>query len=58
MVKKHFHIDMDNLESQIALTSIAEGLPCFIWEEDDEIVIECREEDYPVVDCILKSYIC
>lgn len=58
MVKKSLHIDIENIETQIALTAIAEGLPCFIWEEDGKIIIECREEDSWLIDCIMKSHIC
>lgn len=56
MKKLAYYLDMSEA-CRGALTGIAERIPCFIWEENDLIVIECREDDAAFVERILAPYV-
>lgn len=52
-----YNLDHDNDAVQGALTTIAETIPCFIWDEDGETYIECREEDAAYVERMIADFV-
>lgn len=56
MIRLGYMLTLDN-DTCAALTSISERIPCFMWEEDGTIIIECREADAVYVECILAPYV-
>lgn len=56
MIKKSYYLTLDD-ETCTALTAIAERIPCFIWEQDGETVIECRDEDVAFVERMLAPVV-
>lgn len=57
MIKKSYYLNYDNELVIDAMDRIIERIPCFVWEENDETIIACREEDLPYVEKILAPVI-
>lgn len=57
MIKKSYYLNTEDDATIDAINTIIERIPCFIWEENDETVIQCREEDLPFVEKMLAPVI-
>lgn len=56
MIKKSYYLELND-ETCTALTEIVESIPCYIWEENGEIVIECEPADIAFVEKMLAPVI-
>lgn len=57
MTKKSYYLDTEDAATIEAMDTIIQTIPCFVWEENGETVIECRDADVAFVEKILAPVI-
>lgn len=50
MIKKSYYLNTEDAATIEAMDTIIQSIPCFVWEENGETVIECRAEDVAFVE--------
>ena len=57
MIKKSYYLNTEDTATIEAMDTIIQSIPCFVWEENGETVIECRAEDVAFVEKVLASVV-
>lgn len=57
MTKKSYYLDTEDAATIEAMNTIIQTIPCFVWEENGETVIECRDADVAFVEKVLAPVV-
>lgn len=57
MIKKSYYLNTEDAATIEAMDTIIQSIPCFVWEDNGETVIECRAEDAAFVEKALAPVV-